>query len=635
MQPLVHSTLPQDQTDADQREFWQARLASHLAGLFESTDPSALAELEVSAQWVSLRGGDTLFRRGDAGDAAYIVVSGRLRAVDDAAGERALDDIAVGETVGEMALLTGERRSATVYAVRDSLLAKLSAEAFHRLIQRFPRLLQRISSLLVQRLRRQDGVDVRRRALVRTIAVVPAGSTTEVREFSRRLAEALAVQGGTLHLDGARVQHALCGDGVASCPAYGAASPETVQWLNEQELAHRFVLYEADPSLSEWTQRVVRQSDHVVFVADAAADPQPSDAEQQLAARWADARAPRRSLVLLHGKADAASDGSAAFLEPRRVDCHYHVGMDKPQDFTRLARCLTGTGIGLVLGGGGARGFAHLGVLCALAEAGVPIDWVGGTSIGAIIAALAALGVSHGAARERCKEHFVSLWDPTLPLVALLSGRRIRANLERAFGTVAIEDLPLPCFCVSTNLSRATQTVHERGSLLRAIRASISLPGILPPVTIDRDLHIDGGLVNNLPIDVMHAKPEIGTVLAVDVSPDVEMRAPRGLDTEVSGWRVLREKVFSGATSGEYPTIMSLLARSSLVASTYWARERGTAELASLFLRVPAADFRLLDFDRIDELAELGYQSTRDAVQAWWDGYTGPAKSSSTHALVE
>jgi NTE family protein len=601
------------------REFWQAQLASHLAALFDSADPASLAELQADTEWIALRGGDILFQRGDPGNAAYTVLSGRLRVIDDTAGERALNEIGAGEIVGEMALLSAERRSATVLAVRDSLLARLPAAAFHRLIERQPAVLRRISALLVERLRQQSLAGGRARPVVRTLALVPAGADPRAAEVAQRLAAALARRGSTLHLDARRVDRALGRDGIARCAEEDPASPRLVQWLNEQELAHQFVLYEADPLFSSWTERAVRQADHVVFVANAAATPEPGETERGLHARWRSTRAPRRSLVLLRDPGISAPQSTAAFLAAREVDCHYHVSMDRAEDFVRLARCLTGTGIGLVLGGGGARGFAHLGVLRALAEADVPIDWVGGTSVGAIIAALVAQRLSPGEALERCKEHFSALKDPTFPVVALLAGRRIRSKLERVFGAVAIEDLALPYLCVSTNLSRAVQAVHERGPLVRAIRASIALPGVLPPVSLGEDLHVDGGLVNNLPIDVMAAKPEIGTVLAVDVSAEVEMRSPSGRELDVSGWRMLWDRIHPGAVRSELPSIMSLLTRSALVASVYWARERRTAEAASLYLRIPMADLRLLAFERIDEIVARGYEVARSAIRAWSD----------------
>jgi CRP-like cAMP-binding protein len=259
--------------------FWQAQLASHLAALFDSADPAALAELQAETEWVALRSGDVLFRRGDPGSAAYTVLSGRLRVIDDTAGERALNEIGAGEILGEMALLSAERRSATVLAVRDSLLARLPAAAFHRLIERQPAVLRRISALLVDRLRQQSAAGGRARPVVRTLAVVPASPGGDTEGFVRRLVGALALHGATLHLDARLVDRALGQDGIARCAEQDPASPRLVQWLNEQELAHRFVLYETDALFSNWTERAVRQADHVVFVADAAAAPEPGDAE--------------------------------------------------------------------------------------------------------------------------------------------------------------------------------------------------------------------------------------------------------------------------------------------------------------------------------------------------------------------
>jgi predicted acylesterase/phospholipase RssA/CRP-like cAMP-binding protein len=598
-----------------QRTLWHSRLAEHLAGLFDAADPDVLAEFEANAESISLDGGEILFRRGDPGDAAYIVISGRLRILD---GARALNEVGAGETLGEMALLSGEPRSATVLAVRDSLLAKLPSDAFNRLVHHHPSVLRRIAGLLVDRLRRSAASPTRARASVRTLAIVPAHARAGTAEFSRRLVEALALHGATLHLDVHRVDRELGRAGIAGCDESDAGSVALVEWLNEQELRHRFVVYEAASVDSRWTERAVRQADHVVFVADAGG----GDArkiERHPGERSPGAHAPRASLVLLRPTREAPPAATAPFLDRCKVDTHYHVAMDSPADFARLARCLAGEAIALVLGGGGARGFAHLGVLRALAEAGVPVDWVGGTSIGAIIAALVAQGVAPEEALARCRRHFRAFKDPTLPVVALLAGRRVRARLEDAFGALAIEDLPLPYLCISTNLSRAAQAVHERGPVARALRASFSLPGILPPMRLEGDLHVDGGLVNNLPIDVMVAKPEIGAVIAVDVGAEREMAAPPGFEPELSGWRALWERIAPQPQRARPPTIMSVLARSSFVASVYWARERHTAEQASLYLRVPVADLRLLAFEHIDAIAARGYDATRAAIRDWWE----------------
>lgn len=600
-----------------QRTLWHAQLAAHLARLFAAADPALLAEIEANAEWLSLRGGECLFRRGEPGDAAYIVISGRVRIVD---GERTLNEVGPGETLGEMALLSGEPRSASVYAVRDTLLARLAADAFSGLVERHPAVLRRIAGHLVERLRGRNGAGPR--AAARTFAIVPATAGVPLAAFAEQLGAALAAHGATLRVAPPAVERALGRPGAAEADDDDAEGVALIEWLNEQELAHRFVLYEA-AAASRWSARALRQADHVLLLAAAGAALDAPAAVGHIAARSPDFPATRTSLVVLRATGTEPTRGAAPLLERCPVAAHYHAALDAPEDFARIARCLTGQGIGLVLGGGGARGFAHLGVLRSLAEAGVPVDWVGGTSIGAIIAALAAAGVPHDQALDACRRHFRSLKDPTLPLVSLLAGRRIGARLRDVFGAAAIEDLPLPYLCVSTNLSRAAQAVHERGPLVAAIRASISLPGVLPPARIGADLHVDGGLVNNLPIDVMAARPELGAVIAVDVGGEQDMSAPPGFEPELSGWRVLWERFAPRAGRARPPTIMSVLTRSSFVASLHWARERHAADLASLYIRVPVADLRLLAFDRIDEIAARGYAAAREPVAQWWRARRG------------
>jgi predicted acylesterase/phospholipase RssA len=320
--------------------------------------------------------------------------------------------------------------------------------------------------------------------------------------------------------------------------------------------------------------------------------------------------------VLLH-PAGVRPHGTARWLAARSVDRHFHVREGRDDDVARLARLLTGSAIGLVLGGGGARGFAHLGALRALEEAGVPIDFVGGTSIGAIIAAGPALGLDAGEALEMCRRRFSGLFDVTLPLVSLLTGRRISDNLEAVLGGTDIEDLVLPYLCVATNLSRAQAVVHQRGSLFRAVRSSISLPGVLPPVSIDGDLYVDGGLLDNLPIEVMAAACG-GPVVAIDVSPEEDLRSDLDLLGAVSGWQVLWQRLNPFARPLEVPYIPSVLMRSVVVGSLVRERERRASGLAGLYVKMPVAGFRLLEFGAIEAIAECGYRASAEPVRKWW-----------------
>jgi CRP-like cAMP-binding protein len=467
-QPIVQVAF----ADTVRRRLRRSELAAHLRPIFGGSDVEALAELETQVEWQALESGATLFRRGDPADAAYIVTSGRLRALDEAAPqERALNEIGSGEIVGEMALLDAEPRSATVVAVRDSLLARIPASAFQRLIERHPAALRRITGFLIARLR-ANGAHEAKRPAVRARA--GAGGS------GRRPAGLRAPPGGgarghgtTLVLDAPRDDAALGRAGASAAGERDPASLRLVQWLDEQERAHRFVLSVGDANARAWSERAVRQADHVLFVAAASDPPEPGELERALAARWQGAGAPRRSLVLVREPGAGEPTGTAAWLDARSAGRHYHVR--RLADFARLARCAIGAGVGLVLGGGGARGCAHLGVLRALGEAGVPIDWVGGTSIGAILAGAVALGLSPDEAAAQCREQFAHVLDPTLPLVSLLAGRRIRERLESGFGERRIEDLPCPsCACRRTCRARRRPCTSAAAWRARSAPASRS-----------------------------------------------------------------------------------------------------------------------------------------------------------------
>src|SRR6202035_4079754 len=192
------------------------------------------------------------------------------------------------------------------------------------------------------------------------------------------------------------------------------------------------------------------------------------------------------------------------WLEGSPVALHHHVG--DAADLGRLARLITRRGGRLVLSGGGARGFAHLGIIRALREARVPIDFVGGSSIGSIIAAGVAVGWSDDEMRLRYRRSFVDtnpVNDYTFPFVALTRGRKVSRLLQREYGDILIEDLRRPFFCVSANLSTGRALEHRDGRLADALRASVAIPGVLPPVFHGDDVLVDGATINNLPVDVM------------------------------------------------------------------------------------------------------------------------------------
>ena len=373
------------------------------------------------------------------------------------------------------------------------------------------------------------------------------------------------------------------------------------------------MIYQPDADDTAWSRLCLSQSDVVLLVASAEDDPSIGAVE----ARALATSSLRCELALLHPAHLAQPSATARWLERRPVADYHHLRDGRPGDVARLARMITGTSCGLVLGGGGARGLAHLGVIRALEEAGVPINVVGGTSIGAIMAALCARGLDDA---ERVRRVMAiartgrRLVTPTLPLIAFSAGRRVDQILAEHLTSVPIEDLPLRFFCVSASLTRAEAVVHERGPLWTAVRASLALPGIYPPVYAAGDLLIDGAAVDNLPVDVMRDRVGAGRIVAVDVSSEVEPLTVAPYGPGLSGWRVLGRRLNPFTPAHPVPGIAEILNRSTGLSQIRHRRAALDDDRVDLLLSPPVARLRGLDFKGGIALIEIGYRYAAEAL---------------------
>ena len=582
------------------------------ATLFRTVDPAALESLLPSLEWVYLPGGETLFRAGDSGDSMYVVLAGRLRIITQGTegNDEAIREVARGESVGELALLTGKARSATVRAIRDTELARLSRGAYENALKHHPQL---ASQLLVQIADRQSqGAD---RSLskrnIRTVAVLPFDTQAPTSRFVELLVEMLQHIGATIHLS----SHS----NPASVPAgerMGAQIETMSRRLTELESRHRFVVYEADHELSAWTEQCVRQADVILLVAAAQSEPTVTRHNEWVNYFSGRPNSGSLELVLLHSHEFDPAVRTNTWLSHLPIQDYYHVAQASKADFARLARFLTGSAVGLVLSGGGARGFAHIGMLRALEECGIPVDFIGGTSMGAVIAAQQAIGWDWQTMARVNREQWPR-WHPqrnfTLPLVALNSGSRMDRMLREMFGDIHIENLSGKFFCVSTNLTRAEAMIHRAGLLWKAVRASLSIPGIGPPAIENGEILVDGGLVNNVPADIMRNLCQ-GAVCAVDVSEQLEFKSELQESYSVSGWDLLWRRFNPFAKTPDLPNLFDVLYRTTTVGSL---RAVETVKVATdLYLEPPVSEFGIFDWRAIDRIIDAGYRYCLEILKA-------------------
>lgn len=587
------------------------RAALKLCDLFADLDRRALRELADAGSWLQLRGGDRLFRIGEPGDALYLVVQGRLRAVRPLPGDegdRLVGEIGLGETVGEIAVLTGEARTAEVFALRDSWLLRISREAFERQMHRHPEAMFRVMRLIVRRMRAADRAASRTSVRsTRTYAVMPAHPGLDVRGFSSRLTRQLSGLGSALRLDPERVDAALGDGSAASRFEQETRNREVLAWLNRLEDCYRYLVYQAGPEPDSWTRRCLRQADRVLVLADARTPPESTANLAWL--RQSGLRAPVE-VVLLGEGGDPIGWRHAA-----GSDFHHRVGGDMVDpDMARLARLISGRGLCLVLGGGGARGFAHLGLLRAMEEKGLAVDAVAGTSMGAFVAALTALGMDFDEMLSCLRDTFVDhnyLNDYAVPpRLSLIGGNKFRGRLETIFGETRIEDLPVPYYCVSTNLTRGIPMVHDQGMLGPWVGASMAVPGIAPPMIYRGELLVDGGLLASVPFDPMLEMGR-GPVVVSDVSSESDLFV--GMTDDAP-----QESPVLMTDAPRNLNLFKILFHTATLTSERESRDLD--ERADLVLHMPVAGVGMFDWEQLDGIVYRAYHHADEVLDRWLAG---------------
>lgn len=591
-----------------------------LSTLLQGMDATPVDTLAQGATELLLERGACLMRQGDAADAWYVLTSGRLSVVTEAAGESLRGaDLMPGDSVGEIGLITGGVRSATLMAERDCSLMCISQVDFERFAAAYPAFARRLMATVVQRLLAQ--IAPPRAAGAQVLVVLRASASPRLQVALDGLGAALqhvtptalctratfeALLGRTVELDGLDSSHPLWN--------------RFDVWLEEAQRAHAVVLLDAGHADDLWWRECLLRADRCLWLAEPVADgtalpPDEQRARRDGAQRWAQRGTRRQSwtLLLAHAHDVAAPRNTRAWLASGGFERHFHLRVGDTGTMGRAARLLTGQATGLALSGGGARGLAHIGVLRAFVEAGPPIDCIGGTSIGAIQAGMFAMGLA--IPEMITLNRYVIAQRPfneyTLPVVALVASRRRDACLAKCFGDVQIEDLWLPYLAVSTDLHGARAVVHEHGSLALAAGASSSVPGVLVPVLDGERVLVDGGIVNNLPADLVKARCG-GTVYASKVAPSDDVLPPAG--GFPSAWAVLWHRLLPWRAPLATPKMGDLLVRTMTVSSAEHM-QRVTSSIDVLI--EPDVDrYGMLGFAAIDALVERGFDAAQRRLRA-------------------
>lgn len=570
---------------------------------FSGLDEQGLAALQQASTGRVVPGGEYLVRYGEEADALYLVSTGRFFV--QLPNGRVVAEIGAGEPVGELAFFSGGTRTADVRATRDSFVFTLTREAYDRVVAQHPGIAESILAVLSKRLAKATGqLGAMEAKPGKVIALIPAAATRMPAGFAERLCKALTRDEAPRMVTIDEKPASL----MADSDGFG-------RWLAEIERsAGRIVLVAAGDD--EWDRAITRNADDLVIVAPLFEEQcERSPLEEFAIPQFLRAN---RTLLLWRERREQEITGSGKWLDSRNVKLHHHLGLDSDEDFARVGRFLTGDANGVVLAGGGALGCAHIGVIQGLIENGIPVDFYGGTSAGAAMGGAIAQGLTPDETITQCEEMFITakaMKKMTIPVHSILDPRVFDRELEMRYGNKDIADLPYNFFGVSTNLTTNSIYLHRRGPLWHAVRASGSLPTILPPfITEEGDILVDGGVLDNVPVAIMReAKAGPNVVVSLRSDAGDEWRTQTKYKSLRTPGQILRDILFRRKPKEEFPGIVDIMSRSMVVTSASIVKQ--SLSQADVLLVPPIPEgMKILDWHLGKELARTAAEYTAQRI---------------------
>lgn len=548
---------------------------------------------------VEIKKNDVLFNQGDVSDQVYLLISGSLICVPaSVSGQvKSIGPILPYETVGELGVLLNESRSLTVVAESDSELLAFPKEVFLHICQREQHFSEHILKLVAKRSMKMINL-ISQQEDFKCNLFLCANKHFPVKNFFE-----------ALHKENEDINF------LYQSPSL-RAELELIQASTGVNETVNIMLDKYDESLFEYLQN------HEIKFFLLAEDEQRvlDDNNEKILDFF---KGELFQLVLLHPKNATYPYEASYWVKKAEFKLYHHIRIDQAKDFQRLARFLAGRPVGLVLGGGGVRCYAHFGVMQALLENNVPIDMIGGTSGGAIIGS--------GYAFTQDMDKTIKIYDQmvaamaasvklkeiTWPLTSVFSGKVGRKAAVRIFEHTRIENLALPFFCLSSCLSTDLVYEHTNGGLITALQSSIAIPGLWPPGLIDGRLHYDGGLLNNLPVESMKKLlgPN-GIVVASCVTNAPDFSERYAFPKIITLKDALLYKLGFTTKNYKFPNFVESFLRAILITSRQVENENGL--MANILVKPVTTEFGTLRFTKgqnKETLIQRGYDAAKSVLE--------------------
>jgi NTE family protein len=575
--------------------------------LYQKFNPEEVVKLLQNTQLLEIDRGTKIITQGDPAEHAYIVVEGKLAAVRNhqSKQELLLGIIHEGEMFGELGVIQSEERICSVIAQKKCVLLSFKKNDLINELDSNPVLSRLLCDVLISRFKNTTYYQ-QETASDKSIYLCPYLSSSNFEKIIAELEVAMAEMNiNYLILTKELLEGELGKD---------LNQKNYEKWIkdNHQDKECILFLYQRDEC---WGKFCVDNSDRSIYVADLSTM-HSKDRVKNIPIDMVTNAMRRNDLIIL------TEDRKNLENTPELINDYsftniYTIDRQVRKQMHRFAKVLSpNKAVGLVLGGGGVRGWVHVGVLKALKNFNIDIDYIGGSSIGAISAFMFSkyddYQQFYDAAVDLFKNKGIGIKDWAIPKTAFTNAKFITNKLKLLFGSDSVETLKINSFAIAYNLSQKSEVVFSQGEAWKIVRASLSIPAVFPPVTMNGDLIIDGSVINTLPVDVMLNKlSNKGTVIAVDLSNTGGKRYHYDFPPILTTTDLLKNRFIH--KQYKLPSITKLILKTMFIGSS--TRDRENGQKANILIQPNLCGTKLLASNEHENLIELGYREASCQIE--------------------